>query len=545
MGLTNEFERDLTNQAQLKRPGRVDLIVFQNVADAGDGSPGIQRAFRNYLHEGGMEKDLQLIEFGIKGTSVDINNAELQQLSNIGASVITTSIWTQLNNISTSVITASIWAELSNISTTTISTAQWGYVGGADQAVKIDDSVQFGGLALTGNLTLVANSITGTSVDINNAELQQLSAIGTTTITGPQWAYVGALNQGLTTTSNVAFGQITPSGNIVMTDNNITFTTGLVDGVDVSTHNHSGADQGGTVAFSNLSGDIIYTQLDSIVNITGGGSGVKVSRADHVHTAGDGSSKVDHVNLLNKGSATHAQIDTHLGNTANPHTVTLDQAFDANRTINAATSNATAFRIGGTRYLELYENGVYSTITNSSGILQIYGNTAIYLGAREGVTHALAIDDDFGSTDYICLWQIDATTASEKGWIGKNPTGPVVQPLKGIWSFEMYTDDGQLDSYSHVDDLQLLRELQEWDVKEKPASDLFPNETQKVFDKETLPWIVAHTGVSSMAVDDNRKRYALGNTSKIGYLLSTIKKLLERQDKLISELNDLGINVNF
>lgn len=103
-----------------------------------------------------------------------------------------------------------------------------------------------GGLTIAGNLALAANSITGTSVDISNAELQQLSnigattisaiqwgylgatgagggqllaalttgestqleAIGTTTISSTQWGYLGALNQGLTTTSNVSFGTI-------------------------------------------------------------------------------------------------------------------------------------------------------------------------------------------------------------------------------------------------------------------------------------------------------------------------------------------------
>ncbi len=203
MAVTNEFERDLINTSFLKRPGRVDMIVFQNVADAGDGSPGLQRAFRNYLHEGGIEADLDLVGNGIKGTSVNLTNAKLQEFNNIGA--------------------------------TTISSAQWVYVGGADQPVKIADSVQFGGLALTGNLTLAANSITGTSVTLTNAKLQEFSNIGANTISGTQWAYVGALNQGLTTTSNVAFSQITMSGNIIMGSDDITFTAGgLVDGVDVS-----------------------------------------------------------------------------------------------------------------------------------------------------------------------------------------------------------------------------------------------------------------------------------------------------------------------
>ena len=132
MGLTNEFERDLEDQAVLKRPGRVDLRLFQNTPDAGDGHPGLQRCFRHYLHEGGMEKDLELVGYGIKGTSVDIDNAELQQLSNIGS--------------------------------ITINGTQWGYVGGADQPVKQADSPTFGGLTVSGNIT-----ITGTvdSVDIS------------------------------------------------------------------------------------------------------------------------------------------------------------------------------------------------------------------------------------------------------------------------------------------------------------------------------------------------------------------------------------------
>ena len=122
---TNEFERDLNDQAGLKRPGRIDLRVLQNTADAGDGHPGVQRCFRNYLHEGGMEKDIDLVGYGIKGTSVLIDNAELQQLSNIGA--------------------------------VTISGAQWGYVGGADQPVKQADSPTFGGLTVNGHITITGN----------------------------------------------------------------------------------------------------------------------------------------------------------------------------------------------------------------------------------------------------------------------------------------------------------------------------------------------------------------------------------------------------
>ena len=205
--VTNEFERDLNDQAGLKRPGRVDLVVLQNTADAGDGHPGLQRCFRNYLHEGGMEKDLDLIGYGIKGTSVNINNAELQQLSNIGSSVITASIWTQLSNIGTSLISSSEWSQIANIGGATISGAQWGYVGGADQPVKQADSPTFDGLTVSGNIVINGN-VDGVDVSVFKTD------------------YDAKINQNIKTTASPTFVGLTLSANLV--------TASTVDGVDVS-----------------------------------------------------------------------------------------------------------------------------------------------------------------------------------------------------------------------------------------------------------------------------------------------------------------------
>lgn len=64
------------------------------------------------------------------------------------------------------------------------------------QDYDTDATPTLGGLTLSGNLALAANSITGTSVDISNAELQQLSNIGSATISSAQWDYLGATGAG-------------------------------------------------------------------------------------------------------------------------------------------------------------------------------------------------------------------------------------------------------------------------------------------------------------------------------------------------------------
>ena len=473
MAQTNEFERDLVNQAQLKHPGRIDMIVFQNIPDVGDGSPGIQRCFRNYLHEGGMEKDLQLLGFGIKGTSVDINNAELQQLSNIGASVITSNEWAQIANI-------------------------------------------------------------GDSVTINVS----------------QWGYVGALNQGLTQNSNVVFGQITMSGDIIMGSDDITFTAGgLVDGVDVGSHDHSGITNGVVVPFSSLSGDIIYNQLDSLVDTSGVGSANLISGAQHVHTSVDGSSKIDHINLNSIGNNTHTQIDTHIV-TSNPHVITLDKAFDGGKIINGANSSANSFQVGNgsneisfyydianyissdaTLYLQTVGGQLIIKTTTSNSILFYTNNTYRWIINENGdllPNGANTYDIGNGSSEVGELWYCTSqdTTCADLSDYSIEDLYQLFNQIKPMTDGGLHYSKSSDNIFPHIDFKTLPREFS------TPApEDMIKNNVWEIDKKgEIVTRNVHYKKGDTIAIDAGTYTYALGNLVVKSY--EKIKEL-ERQIELL------------
>ena len=308
---TNEFERDLTDQTQLKRPGRVDMVVFQNIPDAGDGSPGIQRCFRNYLHEGGMEKDIDINSHDIKNVinvtmSGDINiTGELVFPSaTLHSSGTEIHVHPNTGNADGNLILHPVGSNTASL--IFVRNSVTGNYG--DFIIKVSGTVASLESGLGGGGT-APDTLNINDPDWDNINIGDASAsinMNAVDISATQFGYVGAMNQGVTQSSNVNFGQITMSGDIIMGSDDITFSAGgTVDGVDVSAHDHSGGDKGVAVPFTSLSGDIVYGQLDSIVDTSGGGASSLISRANHLHTASDGSSKIAHVNTTGRTTNDH------------------------------------------------------------------------------------------------------------------------------------------------------------------------------------------------------------------------------------------------
>jgi hypothetical protein len=117
-------------------------------------------------------------------------------------------------------------AQLENIDSTVISTAQWGYLGatsafgatllddadatavrttiGLENVDNTSDAAKNAATATLTNKTIAASQVTEIS-GLTEGEGEQLENIGTTTISGTQWGYLGASDQAVQTDSDVEF----------------------------------------------------------------------------------------------------------------------------------------------------------------------------------------------------------------------------------------------------------------------------------------------------------------------------------------------------
>ena len=206
-----------------------------------------------------LSSNLELGANSILGTSVDINNAELQQLSNIGATEISATEWASLGNMGATEITAAEWSQIIAIGANEISEDEWGRLASMDQGVATTDDVTFvnvtvttlntitetelaildGALVSTAELNIL-NSALITTLELNylhgltEEEITQLKTIGeTTTISELQWAYVGELNQSLTIASTPTFAGLTLSGNLDFGGNSIIGTSVNISNIEL------------------------------------------------------------------------------------------------------------------------------------------------------------------------------------------------------------------------------------------------------------------------------------------------------------------------
>ena len=130
----------------------------------------------------------------VSGSNISELNNDSGFISSLGSGVVSGSSqisFTGITNVPSGLVSGS-----SQVDYTGITNVPAGIVSGSAQ------------ISLGGDLSGTANSATVTkvqNVSLTSGEATQLANIGSTTISSTQWGYVGALNQGLTTTSAVTF----------------------------------------------------------------------------------------------------------------------------------------------------------------------------------------------------------------------------------------------------------------------------------------------------------------------------------------------------
>jgi hypothetical protein len=192
----------------------------------------------------------------------------------------------------------------------------------------------------------------------------------------------------------------------------------------------------------------LFTQRDvrETANIAGTPTIADFTSAQHNHSDAAGGGQFSHTNLSDVGTNTHSQIDSHIGNTANPHSVILSDLASAGEGIdfsgstiqgeNATTSNKGIAAFDNddfqvTSGVVTLDADILKTIDGDSGTattaihnIDILGGTGIStVGSsndititNDGVTSAVAGDgiDVSGATGAVTI-SCEDSTAGNKG----------------------------------------------------------------------------------------------------------------------------------
>ena len=150
----------------------------------------------------------------------------------------------------------------------------------------------------------------------------------------------------------------------------------LVGGGDTTLHSHDGQ---------------YFTESEHIVTSAGAGDSgkpIKLDAAGHVDATMINDGDIDHVNIANKGSNTHATIDSHLSDTSNPHSITSTAAeWTAQQNFNeyaltSGTAVAWNMDLAQTALLTLGHNATISAPSNLNAgatyILRVVQAAGVY-----------------------------------------------------------------------------------------------------------------------------------------------------------------------
>jgi len=133
------------------------------------------------------------------------------------------------------------------------------------------------------------------------------------------------------------------------------------------------------------SGDLAYSQLDSIVDLSGVGGSAQISRADHVHTDADGSTKITHSNISGIGASDHhVKFTAAEAQTAAVSDVAYGSAWNGITTV-APSKNAVYDKIeaiGGGVSLTSLNQIIISSLSVNSGSGQFDFSSYVPAGVR-------------------------------------------------------------------------------------------------------------------------------------------------------------------